>query len=38
VRVTGEIEPDPELVRIYAAERERYAALYPALATLKAAT
>jgi xylulokinase len=38
VRVTGQVDPDPELVRVYAAERERYAALYPALATLKRAS
>jgi len=32
VRVTGEVAPEPALVEAYAAERERYRALYPALA------
>lgn len=36
VRVTGEVAPDPALVEAYAAERERYRALYPALAGFKA--
>lgn len=35
VRVTGEVAPDPELVEAYAAQRERYQALYPALAPFK---
>ncbi len=35
VRVTGEVVPDPELVEVYAAQRERHRALYPALAELK---
>ena len=35
VRVTGEVTPDPALVETYAAQRERFAALYPALAGLK---
>jgi sugar (pentulose or hexulose) kinase len=35
VRVTGEVAPDPALVEVYAGERERYQALYPALATFK---
>jgi xylulokinase len=35
VRVTGEVIPDPALVEAYAAERERYRALYPALAGFK---
>jgi sugar (pentulose or hexulose) kinase len=30
------VTPDPALVEAYAAQRERFAALYPALATLKA--
>jgi xylulokinase len=37
VRVTGEVTPDPALVETYAAERERYEALYPALARFKPA-
>jgi xylulokinase len=37
VRVTGEITPDPALVETYAAQRERYEALYPALARFKPA-
>ncbi len=36
VKVIGEIEPDPEWVERYAAQRERFDALYPALARLKA--
>ncbi len=36
VTVTGEVTPDPALVEAYAAQRERFAALYPALAALKA--
>jgi xylulokinase len=35
VAVTGEVIPDPALVDAYAAQRERFAALYPALAALK---
>jgi xylulokinase len=35
VRVTGEVSPDPALVETYAAQRERYQALYPALARFK---
>ncbi|HTU27818.1 MAG TPA: xylulokinase [Solirubrobacteraceae bacterium] len=35
VRVTGEVAPDPALVEAYAAQRERYQALYPALAAFK---
>lgn len=35
VRVTGEVAPDPALVEAYAAERERYRQLYPALARFK---
>jgi xylulokinase len=35
VTVTGEVTPDPALVEAYASQRERFAALYPALATLK---
>jgi xylulokinase len=35
VEVTGEITPDPALVDAYAPQRARFAALYPALATLK---
>jgi xylulokinase len=38
VTVTGEVTPDPALVEVYASQRERYAALYPALATLKETT
>lgn len=34
VAVTGEVEPDPRWVARYAAQRERFAALYPALAAL----
>jgi xylulokinase len=37
VRVTGEIEPDPALVEAYAAQRERFDALYPSIAGLPAA-
>ena len=36
VTVTGEVTPDARLVEAYAAQRERFAALYPTLATLKA--
>ncbi len=32
--VTAEIQPDPDWVQAYAAQRERYRALYPALANL----
>jgi xylulokinase len=35
VRVTGEVTPDPALVEAYAAERERYRELYPALARFR---
>lgn len=35
VQVTGEVTPDPALVEAYAAERERYRALYPALARFR---
>ncbi len=35
VHVTGEVAPDPDLVEAYAAEHERYRALYPALARFK---
>jgi xylulokinase len=35
VRVTGEVSPDPALVEAYAAQRERYRALYPALERFK---
>jgi xylulokinase len=35
VRVNGEVAPDPALVEAYAAERERYRELYPALARFK---
>ncbi len=38
VRVTGEVAPDPALVETYAEQRERYAALYPALARFKPTT
>jgi xylulokinase len=37
VAVTAEIEPDPAWVERYAAQRERFEALYPALAGLPAA-
>lgn len=35
VRVTAEIEPDPDWAARYAEQRDRYRALYPALAALK---